>query len=147
MHLGFSLSNLIPTKPHTNLSQSLIYAYMQQANPILRWKFTSDYDLSWIQNTELDHYMTTLRNIMTMITSYIFSLPMQYNLLPNFIYHIIREIYFLEVLDGIRCISFHSNLMCRSECFYFMSGPAKIPINSVTSLILIKYVLNHHITI
>lgn len=76
--------------------------------------------------------MTTLSNIMAVTTLYIFSLPMQHNLLPNFIYHIIREIYFLKVLDGIRCISFHSNLVCRSERFYFMSGPARIQINSVT---------------
>jgi hypothetical protein len=112
---------------------------MQQANPGSKSQIQSSGGSSLLtmifagfRILNFEHYMTNLRNIMSVITLHIFSLPMQYNLLPNFICHIIRKIYFLKVLDGIRCISFHSNLVCRSECFYFLSGPAKIPINSVT---------------
>lgn len=138
-HLGFPLPNIIPTKPHSNLSQSLTYACMQQANPGSKSQLQSSVGssllttfLAGFRMVNNDHYTTALSITMAVITLHIFSLPMQHNLLPNFICHIIRKIYFLKVLDGVRCISLHSNLVCRSERFYFMPGPAKISINYTT---------------
>lgn len=59
------------------------------------------------------------------------SFSTQHSRLPYFICHIIREIYFLKMLDGVWCISLHSNLVCRSKYLYFMPGSVKI-INMLT---------------
>jgi hypothetical protein len=99
---------------------------------ILRWSSHLPKSLAGFRKQKCNHYTTVLSNIIAVITLHISSFHIQHNLLPNFICHVIREIYFLKVLDGVRCISLHNNLVCRSECFYFLFGPAKIPTSSVT---------------
>jgi hypothetical protein len=54
------------------------------------------------------------------------TLSTKHSLLPDFICHIIREIYFLKMLDGVWCISLHSNFVCRSKCLYFMPRSVKL---------------------